>query len=637
MSVQAGTWNFDAKPVDPQLVQDFSKSLKQQAPDCKSSPYLKGEIALLYCPFHTTRESRLERQPFLSGSGIVVTWDGRLDNMNDLIVQLAGESGDYLTDVSVVTAAFDRWGTDCFRRIIGDWAISIWDPGRREIIFAIDFMAVRHIYYHLRTDRISWCTDLTPLVLLARDKFHVDDDYMAGYFAHDPDGDLTPYREIRGVPPGSFVRVRSGAASVDRYWQASPKSRIRYNADEEYEEHFRSLFRSSVRRRLRSDTAILAELSGGLDSSSIVCVADELLEKQGAQCSRLDTLSYYDRTEPSGDDWIYFAKIEAKRGRAGAHIDASEYCASDSLEYPEFTSSPGYLGASCKLEAARASIVQNGGYRVVLSGLGGDEFLGGIPDPRPLLADLILQFRPISLMRQLTAWSLVKRRPLIQLLWQSSLELLPPFLAQHLLKEAKVESWIQGRFATRTHLAIRQIDVADHFGFWLPSRRSCIAGVQLMANKMAGRAIRVGEEARYPYLDKDLIEFILSIPATQLLRPGERRSLMRRALRGIVPEEILSRRTKQFGARTPAVAIDKHWLELEAIFTAPICSLLGYVKGDEFMRTLHAVRNGKIVNMSRLLNTVALEFWLRRMLDQQLIDVSVASHPIFDAPSVARA
>ena len=206
------------------------------------------------------------------------------------------------TDVAIFAAAFDRWDTDCFRRIVGDWAVSIWKPEQRELLFAADYMAIRHIFYYLKNDRIWWSTDLSPLVLLSGDKFHIDDDYIAGYFAHDPDAHLTPYREIREVPPGQFVRIRNGSVSVERFWRFSPKSRIRYKTDAEYEEHFRHVFRQSVRRRLRSDSPILAELSGGLDSSSIVCMADDILAKEGAETPRLDTLSYYDKTEPNGDD-----------------------------------------------------------------------------------------------------------------------------------------------------------------------------------------------------------------------------------------------------------------------------------------------------------------------------------------------
>ncbi len=115
--------------------------------------------------------------------------------------------------------------------------------------------------------------------------------------------------------------VRNGSLSVERYWRFSPKSRIRYKTDAEYEEHFRDLFRRAVRRRLRSDSPVLAELSGGLDSSAIVCMADNILAHERAHTPRIDTPSYYDLSEPMGDDFFYFTKVEAKRGRAGFHFD----------------------------------------------------------------------------------------------------------------------------------------------------------------------------------------------------------------------------------------------------------------------------------------------------------------------------
>ena len=106
----------------------------------------------------------------------------------------------------------------------------------------------------------------------------------------------------------------------------------------------------------------------------------------------------------------------------------------------------------------------------------------------------------------------------------------------------------------------------EHFGFWLPTRRSVIGGVQAMAYNLAkvSAAMTVLEESHYPYLDQNVIEFVLATPADQWLRPGERRSLMRRALAGIVPAEILARRSKQFAARTPAVMLDQHWGEIQS-------------------------------------------------------------------------
>jgi asparagine synthase (glutamine-hydrolysing) len=627
MSVQGGIWNFDGRPVDRKLLEKLSDSLRQQGPDGESY-YVDNSVALLYRPFHTTAESRREKQPYTSRRGSIVTWDGRLDNREVLIADLRGDLDASQSDVAIFAAAFDRWDSDCFRRIIGDWAVSIWKPEQRELVFAVDYIAIRHIFYYLKNDRIGWATDLSPLVLLSGDKFHIDEDYVAGYFAHDPDAHLTPFREIREVPPGQFVRIRKGGASAGRYWRFSPKSRIRYKTDAEYEEHFLHVFRQSVRRRLRSDSPVLAELSGGLDSSSIVCMADAIMSQEGVQTPRLDTLSYYDKTEPSGDDWIFFQQIEEKRGQVGIHIDSSKVGWSPaSLQCSEFCPLPGALGVWQKLGEERADVIRDGGYRAVVSGIGGDEFLGGIPDPRALLADLIMQCKFVSLAQQLMAWSLVKRTPWVQLLWQSVIGALPASLGRYVVKEAKVEPWIREDFAKRTRLAARQLDVDEHFGLWLPTRRSHIGGVRLMARKLAKFAPPVSalEEARYPYLDQNLIEFILSTPASQLLRPGERRSLMRRSLAGIVPQEILSRRTKQVGARTPVLVLEKHWDELQNIYKTPLTSRFGWVHGDRFLKVISDARAGKPVPLVRVLWTISLEYWLRDLAGRGLIDTPAIS------------
>ena len=625
MSVQAGIWNFDGEAVDLNLLNELSESLKQQGPDGEFS-YVNNNVAMLYRPFHTTAQSRREKQPYFSRRGFVLTWDGRLDNRDELSAEYHSYLDGDPTDVDIVAAAFDHCETDCFRRIVGDWALSIWKPEQRELIFALDYMAIRHIFYYLKNHEVSWATDLAPLVLFSRDKFHIDDNYIAGYFAHDADAHLTPYREIREVPPGQFVRIHKGNASIERYWKFSPKFRIRYKADAEYEEHFRYVFRQSVQRRLRSDSPVLAELSGGLDSSSIVCMADDILANEGAQTPQLDTLSYYDTTEPNGDDWIYFQKIEEKRGRTGAHIDASKLGLSPaSLESSDFQPLPGYVGSAQRLEIERGAVIRGGRYRAVLSGIGGDELMGGIPDPHAHLADLIVQFRLVKLAQELTQWSLVKRRPWIQLLLHAAVDLLPPSLCQYLVSRAKVERWIRRDFARRTGLAVRLLDVDEHFGLWLPTRRSYIGGVLLMASKMAKwhSPVHEIEESRYPYLDQNLIEFSLSIPANQLLRPGERRSLMRRSLIGIVPESILSRRTKQFGARTPVVALEKRLTEIRKLFDSSLTSTVGYVDDACFLETVEAACAGKAVHLVRLLKALSLELWLRDLQARNLLKSEV--------------
>jgi len=288
------------------------------------------------------------------------------------------------------------------------------------------------------------------------------------------------------------------------------------------------------------------------------------------------------------------------------------------------------------LEAERAAGVRGCGYTVVLSVIGGDEFLRRFPDPSAQLADLIVQFKLVSLAHQLMAWSLVKRWPWVQLLWQASVGLLPASLREFFAKQGTVETWIEKDFAKRIKLASRLLGPKATSGLVLPTRRSYICGVMMMGNKLAKckSPILALEEVRYPYLDQTLIDFLVSIPASQLLRPGERRSLMRRSLVGLVPQEILARRTKQFGERTAVVALEKNWEELRTALDSPLSSALGYINQRRFLEKLHAARSGKEIHIVRMIRTISLEFWLRDLVARGLIDCEAVSAPSVRAISI---
>src|SRR5208282_1828599 len=190
-------------------------------------------------------------------------------------------------------------GTRCFARLLGDWALSIWDPRDRSLLLAKDPIGTRPLYYFADRNEVTWSSLLDPLVLFAGKTFALDEEYIAGYFSLFPATHLTPYLGIASVPPCTFVRIQPGKAAAHKYWDFDPGKRIRYHRDVEYQDHFRTVFRESVRRCLRSAGPLLAELSGGMDSSSIVCVADAVIAEGSTETLHLDTLSYFNDSEPN--------------------------------------------------------------------------------------------------------------------------------------------------------------------------------------------------------------------------------------------------------------------------------------------------------------------------------------------------
>lgn len=620
MSLLAGILKFDEEPVTSESLTSLSRNVTEYGPDGEMT-YVDGSIGMLYRPFHTTAESRLERQPHRSASQTVITWDGRLDNREEMILELGGNFNGEMTDVAIVAATFDRWGIDCFTKLTGDWSLAVWTPSDRELLLARDYAGLRHLFYYPKARSVIWSSHLKTLALCG-DQFTLCDEYFAGYLAIWPEAHLTPYCELRAVPPGHFVRFRNGGVGIHPYWALSPTLKTRYKTDSEYEDHFRHLFRQSVRRRLRTDSPILADLSGGLDSSSIVCMADDIVAKEGAGTPRVDTFSVCDRSDPEEEDFLYFTKVEQRRHRIGYHAELQDdNPKSLSLERsPCFNATPGF-GAREELKMAKADVITRGKYRVLLSGTAGDELLGQALDPRVQIADLLRQFRLVELAKQTVTWSLLLRRPWAHLFVDAVCLNLPVSIRSHLTESAVVDPWINKEFARKHGLSVRQLDVPKGSRFWLPSTRDFVHNLSLNIRERSYAQPGVAE-TRCPYLDRNLVEFLAAIPTDQLLRPGQRRSLMRRSLEGFLPREIFLRRTKSTGSRYLVMTLQKQWSKLEGILKSPVISRLGYVNQEQFYATFLEAKIGNLSrNFVRLLRALSWELWLRDALDHRIISI----------------
>jgi asparagine synthase (glutamine-hydrolysing) len=615
VSVQFGRWNFEGRPADREYLAKAGEMVAPYGPD-GGDTYIKDSVAILYRAFHTTNESRKETQPLVTPSGAVLTWDGRLDNRAELIRELRDILTTASTDVSVVAAAYERWGTACFAKLIGDWAISIWNPVDRSLILAKDPVGTRHLYYSLDREQIIWSTILDPIVLLAGKAVSLDEEYIAGWLSSFPATHLTPYVGIHSLSPSSLVLIRAGHHTVSKYWNFDPGKRICYRTDAEYEEHFRSVFAEAVRRRLRSDSPILAELSGGVDSSSIVCMADTIIARGTGEAPRLDTVSYYDDSEPNWDERPYFTKVEEKRGRAGTHIDVSkQQSLKFELDGNRFTAIPGsHAGLANEADCLFTACVTSQGNRVVLSGIGGDEVAGGVPTPVPELEDLLARGHFRTLAHQLEVWALNKRKPWFHLFSEAARGFLPSALVG-IPKHKKPAPWLNPAFAGRNRAALHGYEARLKFFGPLPTFQENASALEALQRQLGCVSIpsEPPYEKRYAYLDRGLLEFLFAVPRDQLVRPGQRRSLMRRALAGIVPDELLNRKRKAFVVRGPAVNIGAQWTDLIEFTQHMLASELGIVDSVRFESALAKAREGKVIALVTLQRTLITECWLRNL------------------------
>lgn len=645
MSVQFGTWSFDGRPLLNKTVEMVDALLTPYG-SANALRFIKAGVSILYQPFNTTKESTREQQPHISSSGTVFTWDGRLDNRKELFAELRGGLVTNETDLQIVVEAYEKWGTGCLEKLIGDWALSIYNPNDRCLLLAKDAIGPRHLYYLYDDRQVSWCTILEPLLRMTNRRFRVCEEYIAGWLACFPAAHLTPYLGIEAVPPACYLTLRPGKRTQIEYWQLDPGRKIRYRTDAEYEEHFRTVLAKAVSRRLRSQKPVLAELSGGIDSASIVCMADIITNADRLNTTTVDTMSWYDESDESRNELPYLRRVEEQRGRKGFHlnltIERSKRVEESMTTLFEKSGSSrlravphGSQNPRPRLFGLDLAYLRTREYQVVLSGIGGEDVTGGyLPTPVPELQDLLLTGRLFRFSQQLFAWSTKMKRPASHLLWKTVrafAERSVPF--PWATERHSAPPWIEVGFAKRNQPAFRWYDSRINLFKGLPSFQHQVHLLSQARRFLAHTVLPHDpvREIRYPYLDREFIEFAAAIPRQQLVGVGTRRFLMKRALAGIVPDEILNRKRRNF----PSMTINSTLLVKELAQTKmggqTMCSSLGIINPEALLRVLKWSNCALNPFLNELQRSLLLEAWLQNISTQ-----SVFAAPTDDGSGNAR-
>ena len=631
MAVQFGSWIFNSRDTEAAVFGRLRKQLAPYGPDGESR-FHNEDVDIFAYGFDETEIAESKLQPYRMSASRVLTWDGRLDNREDLVQELAGTVRTSDSDVAIVAAAYMQWDLYCLPRLIGDWALSIWDSEKQELVLAKDFLGTRPLFYSVAKTRVEWSSLLDPLVLLAERRFPLNREYLAGWFGLFPAPHLTPYTGIHSVPPASYVVIRENSVQTKEFWRFDDGQSLVYPKDTDYEEHFLELFEQAVRRRLRSPFPVLAELSGGMDSSSIVCMADRILAARGATARRLDTVTYHNSIEPNWNELPYVEKVEEQRGKTGYRIEVQT---DDAFHFDFdascFMATPGSLNSRSTSSREFSRVFADSGSRILLSGIGGDEVMGGAPSPLPQLADLLKQARLQALVKESVSWALALRRPLFSILGETlamfckgenpSRAVPPPaWLCRGFVRGHARAAW---GYPRRTHLFGPRPSFQESMGTIEALRRQ-LASFPLSSEPIYRKS--------YPYLDRDLLTFLVSVPPDQLVRPNERRSLMRRALAGIVPQELLRRKRKAFVIRGPLTAIASQHSSLKEKTRDMLSESLGIIDSSVLEFTLREVHSGGMLSVPSVLRVFAIERWLQNAAHWKVLEDAEPNVPKVRAP-----
>jgi asparagine synthase (glutamine-hydrolysing) len=242
-----------------------------------------------------------------------------------------------------------------------------------------------------------------------------------------------------------------------------------------------------------------------------------------------------------------------------------------------------------------------------------------VPTPTLELQDLLAGARFVTFTRQLNAWAAKMRKNRLPLLWKAVQGFIPA--RADLPKDLRSASWLHPGFVRRNRAAFCAYPFRVKLFGPLPSFQDHID--KLKTNRrFVGYCRLYAEllrEIRYPYHDRDFLEFMYAIPREQIVRVGQRRSLMKRALVGIVPDELLNRRRKMFVPPEPTKDRSPEWPGLVTIGQHITSNSIGIVDRDRFVQALQQARRNEDVPIGSLKRVVTLESWLRHLTVQGVL------------------
>jgi asparagine synthase (glutamine-hydrolysing) len=546
--------------------------------------------------------------------GITVAADARIDNADELRSELGADAADS-SDV-LLGRAYLAWGASFPDHLRGDFAVVVWDERQRQLVAARDPFGVRPLVYRA-ADRCLWIrSHVAPMLAALGQKRPVLDDGMIvehllwRYRA----ADATFFRDIRQVPPGHTVVATPGGLEVRRYWLPQRKLDLNLTTAECHSE-FRRLFFQSVRRRSRSTASIVVHVSGGLDSSSIA-VTVETLRRAGTLLAPdvLGVTASYPGLacdeRPFSDAVARAVSFPVERWDA-TRPEALDLTA-PGVECPD--------GRAAQISGVDGDIAltRRQGAGVILSGVGGDQLasVSGVVQDMVAGGNWRGAIRELIFFPGATAASRIARMRFV------GRRYLPTALRDIVTwSRARPPNWLGEQFEPLARqLAMPGTDGLSFVSHVQTDRYRDITSQQVIraVEAMQRQALPQGVEFRFPFLDLDLVNFVLSIPYQHWPAPGPYARLHREALANLLPPEIVARRTKtEF---TPALMNRVFYarLEIERLISQDVWVSGQYVHRDRARRFIEGAFASSDADASgdwrQVWAIATLEAWMRAVL-----------------------
>jgi asparagine synthase (glutamine-hydrolysing) len=590
MSGICGYINLNGASADPGDLERMTDVLRRRGPDGVHH-WHHGRVALGHCLLATTSEALVEVLPFRDvQSGCIITADVRLDNRDALIAALdLVDLTRVIGDGELILRAYLRWSDACLDHLLGDFAFAIWDPRADRLFCARDHFGMRQLtYYHEPGKFLAFATEVPAVLALDETPKRINEGRIADFLERLEGIDQTStfYEEIFRLPPAHCLTLDSAGLRITRYWTLRPGPQLNLASPEAYAQAFLEVFTEAVRCRLRSAGAVGSTLSGGVDSGSIAAVASRLLTDLGK-----GPLRTFSAVGPDAQNCVETRAIHASIRMPGLqphlvnHADLRDITP-DLIRLTETLEEP-FDGKTTLLRAVYLH-AHRAGIKVVLDGAAGDVVL----TEGALLQRLIRSFELRQALREAQGEAQYWRRPLWKTLVRGAWRAFVPRGVRKLRhttlflnpsRRARGDRLINRDFARRINLAQRW---AKYYSHWAdrPTTDAAERASSITHPFLAGGrerydrvAAALAIEPRDPFLDLRVVTFCLSLPGAQLQADGWPKIILRRAMAGLLPDDVRWRKGKQHLGWTFTVAFLTAWSGWQKMLSGMRDAVSGFI------------------------------------------------------------
>jgi asparagine synthase (glutamine-hydrolysing) len=555
--------------VDPDRIDRMIRTIGHRGPDAFGTT-VKDQLG-----FGHARLSIIDlaggSQPMQTADGsLTITFNGEIFNYLELREELVAKGHRFATtsDTEVLLHLYQEEGDKCVHRLNGQWAFAIWDAPRQRLFLSRDRFGVRPLFYTHAGESFLFASEIKALLAYPGVSASLDlkalDEIFTFWVSVPP---RTAFQNIHQLPPGHSMTIENGSVQVSQYWQlefsiAGEDTALRTASEEDLSEQLLDLLLDATKIRLRADVPVGAYLSGGLDSTIITALASRVAGE------RLKTFSV-GFEDAEFDESAYQAAASAfigtnHRGILCSHSDIADtfqdviwHC-----EQPILRTAPAPLMLLSKL-------VKANNIKVVLTGEGADEMLGGYDIFKEAKVRRFIARHPDSAWRPLLLKRLYpylgdiqKQSPAyLKSFFKGSLEDLKNPYFSHLPRwdvTAKTKSFFskQVQAELNGYTATSSLDKTLHpdFASWKPFHQaeyleatSLLPGY-ILSSQGDRVAMANAVEARYPFLDHRVVSFAAALPSHLKMKVLNEKHLLRKAARGLVPDSILNRRKQPYRA-----------------------------------------------------------------------------------------